>query len=213
MSSDDQDREYLENLTAMALGAAMKKGMPKESPGLDKRFRCPKDGSTNTQAIREILDASITSMEINGKTVTAVVDSPLLKRYRIGPRPRIRYEFIPISLLFFLLTFVALGMWHGSMAVVQAIFALACAIVTFMVFLGSKQSLDDEIRKWEERKFIAENMWHCHQCGKPFLPKPPSEKVDPSGSTESGREDFADPSPSPENVSPLVPHPSSAEDV
>lgn len=83
MNSNDQDKEYVENLAGIALNAVLKKGQPKESPGLDKRFRCPKDGSTNTQAIQEILDASITSMEINGKTVTAVVDSPLLKRYRL----------------------------------------------------------------------------------------------------------------------------------
>ncbi len=48
MISDDQDRKHLENLTGMALSMAMKKGLPKESRGLDKRFRCPNDGSTNT---------------------------------------------------------------------------------------------------------------------------------------------------------------------
>lgn len=213
MSSNDQDEEYLGNLAGIALNAVLKKGMPKESPGLNKRFRCPKDGSTNTQAIQEILDASITSMEISGKTVTAVVDSPLLKRYRFGPRPRVRYEFIPLSVLFFLLVFVAFGMWNGPMAVVQAIVALASSVFTFMLFWGSRQSLPDENRKWEERKFTAGNLWHCHQCGKPFLPKPPSEKADPPESAESGLEPSQDLSPSAKNVRPLVSNSLGTEDV
>lgn len=213
MNSNDQDRDYVENLAGIALNAVLKKGRPKESPGLDKRFRCPKDGSTNTQAIQEILDASITSMEINGKTVTAVVGSPLLKRYRIGTRPRVRYEFVPLSALFFLLIFVALGMWNGSTAVFQAIIALTSSIFTFMLFWGSKKSLPDEIKKWEERKFTAENKWHCHQCGKPFLPKPPMGEADPPESGESSLEPSEDSSPAAENVRPLVPNPSGTEDV
>lgn len=213
MSSDDQDQKQIKNLTAMALNEAMKKGPPKESPGLDKRFRCPNDGSTNTQAVQEILDASSTSIEINGKSVSATVDSPLLRKYRIGPRPRVRYEFIPLSVFFFLLVFAAFGMWGGALAVLQAVVMLASSAFTFMIFWQSKTQLPAEVAKQAERKYTAENMWHCHQCGKPFLPKPPLKEVDPSDSQEPAPEQCQELSPTAENVSPLVPGSLSAEDV
>lgn len=204
MTAHDPEKEHIESLTAMAIGFAMKTGAPKESPGLDRRFRCPSDGSTNTQAIQEILDASVTSLEINGKQVSAVVDTPLLKRYRIGPRPRIRYEFLLLSMFFLSLVLLPFGMWNGSMVLLQAVVMLVSSAITFIIFWLSKRQLPDEIAKRAEREYTAKNKWHCHQCGRPFLPKPPNIGPFSSELQELEPVQFEEPSSTAENVSPLA---------
>lgn len=85
-------KEDIEGLAQVALlvleGINKREGFP-ESPTLKKKFRCPHDGATNVQRIKAILNAAITSLTLDGKTIHVTGNSEDLKRYRPGDEPRI----------------------------------------------------------------------------------------------------------------------------
>lgn len=206
MNPDDYNRQDIAQITRMAMAEIAGPRGPKEPHGLHIRFRCPMDGSTDTQAIQGVLDALISSYEIDGKRVPVVEHSSLLRRYRIGPYPKVRDELIPISGLLFLLGLSVFFMVPGLAAFPLGFLFLASSALTLWLYRDSKKRLVDNLKRWEERRFDVMRKWHCHQCGNSFLPDLQTLEDEETDSSPSFLEQDPSAGSAIENVSPLHPN-------
>lgn len=151
-----------------------------DAPTLKKKFRCPYDGSTTVQKITAILESATHSLTLDGKTVSTTQNSVLLNRYRPGKEPKKPYFLLLVAPVFIFFGFVMAGMMGlGTVAWIPFLFMASIAGLAIWAFIYSCRHIEEERAAWVRKVYIAENHWHCRNCGGHFEPGLPGSYCAP----------------------------------
>jgi len=204
--------ESIEQVVALIIGLFKRQGfLSNEDPTLAHGFRCPKDGSSRTSKISELLASRPRgTFRWEGKSVSFVGGDERLDGLDPGPEPG---DMRGVIYLGSIVGLVGCLIAVGTNSPING-FGWGIAGFGGLAALLARQwdrDLNGRHAAWKEKRDRADTHWLCDPCGHVFLPKGTregntvSDVKRPDCEHHSNPEDGGEEGAGPENVALLQP--------